>query len=51
MAASYEQQQAEVFFGFTARTKALMNLPSMCAAISSTSTPLPLRNSRASSPW
>jgi len=35
--------------GFTARTKALMNLPSTCGARASTSTPFPDRNSLASS--
>ncbi len=35
--------------GFTARTNALMNLPSTCEASASTSSPLPARNSRASS--
>src|SRR5215468_1927795 len=35
--------------GFTARMKALMNLPSTDFAIVSTSIPLPVRNSRASS--
>src|ERR1043166_1214208 len=34
--------------GFTARTNALMNLPSTDGAIASTSIPLPARNSRAS---
>src|ERR1035437_1954800 len=36
-------------FGFTARTKALMNFSSTCAAIASTSMPEEERNSRASS--
>src|SRR5262249_22521709 len=35
--------------GFWARTKALMILPSTAPAIASTSTPLPVRNARASS--
>src|SRR5262249_34697824 len=35
--------------GFTARINALINLPSTWAASASTSSPLPLRNSRASS--
>ncbi|RBP05232.1 hypothetical protein DFR50_13522 [Roseiarcus fermentans] len=35
--------------GFFARTNALMNLPSTVGAMASTSTPLPDRNSRASS--
>ena len=35
--------------GFVARMKALMNLPSTCGAIASTSMPLPARNARASS--
>jgi len=35
--------------GLVARTNALMNLPSTCGASASTSMPLPVRNSRASS--
>ena len=35
--------------GFMARMNALMNLPSTCGAIASTSMPCPLRNARASS--
>src|SRR5437660_11072922 len=35
--------------GFTARTKALINFPSTCAAIEVTSIPCPVRKSRASS--
>ena len=42
-------QQDSFCRGFTARTNALMNLPSTCGAIASTSTFWPERNSRASS--
>src|SRR5260370_4203383 len=44
------QQASVVFanFDFVARTKALMNLPSTCGGIASTSTPFSERNSRAS---
>ena len=44
-----QQPGAQQLAGFVARMKALMNLPSTCGAIASTSTPCPLRKVRASS--
>ena len=39
------------YAGFVARTNAAMKRPSISAATASTSTPVPARNSRASSTW
>ena len=44
-----QQPGAQQLAGFVARMNALMNLPSTCGAIASTSMPCPVRNVRASS--
>jgi hypothetical protein len=46
-ASMFHRFEAEA--GFVARTKALMNFPSTCGAMASTSMPFSVRNSRASS--